>query len=132
MTTGPQEILSVDVACDAGAPGAVRSALAGLACLGDDHDDVMLVASELVTNAVVHSGCIHDDLLAVRASISGDQLTISVHDPGVSEQAAQPRGDAGAGGGWGLRIVEKLATRWGSHRNDGYRVWAELPLVTAG
>jgi len=37
----------------------------------------------------------------------------------------------GATGGRGLRIVEKLSTRWGTSSDaDGTTVWAEVPAAT--
>lgn len=89
----------------------------------------MLVASELVTNAVLHSGCASDHRLKVRATLQRDRLLISVHDPGISGASVQPRRpEHSALGGWGLQIAEQLAERWGSERPDGYRVWAELAV----
>jgi anti-sigma regulatory factor (Ser/Thr protein kinase) len=127
-TTKP--ILSLDTACDPGAPGTVRAAMAGLAWLGDRIDDVTLIASELVTNAVLHSGCLPEHMLAVRAYVNDERMTISVHDPGLSPLSADPSTDGdGTNGGWGLRIVERLTARWGSQREDGYRVWAEVALA---
>jgi anti-sigma regulatory factor (Ser/Thr protein kinase) len=127
MVERPLELLSLDIPCDRNAPAFVRGALAEF----DDGElslaDGMLVASELVTNAVLHSGCTADDVVRVRASLRRDRLVISVHDPGISGESAQPRrSEHRELGGWGLRVVEQLAQRWGSERPDGYRVWAEL------
>jgi anti-sigma regulatory factor (Ser/Thr protein kinase) len=123
-------LLSMDIPCNRHAPAAVRDAL------GEVHDGVwslddgLLVASELVTNAVRHSGCAPDHTLQVSVGLVRDGLVISVHDPGLSKRTAAPRvSDEIEPGGWGLRIVEQLAIRWGSERPDGYRVWAELPVV---
>jgi anti-sigma regulatory factor (Ser/Thr protein kinase) len=92
--------------------------------------DVLIVISELVNNAVVHSGCVREDVLAVRATLSVDTLMFSVRDPGVSNQDAVALVDADSDTGrWGLRIVDQLAARWGSHRDDGHRVWAEMAVV---
>jgi anti-sigma regulatory factor (Ser/Thr protein kinase) len=98
-------------------------------------DDGLLVASELVTNAVRHSGCEPDHRLRVDVKLGQDRLLISVHDPGLSGRGARPRFDVGESdspepGGWGLRIVEQIARRWGAERPDGYRVWAELALAS--
>jgi anti-sigma regulatory factor (Ser/Thr protein kinase) len=130
METLPEPILSLNLPCDPDAPGIVRAALAEVDRLRGVVGDVLLVASELVTNAVVHSGCQREQELAVRAYVNGDRMTISVHDPGLSEQVARRR-DAGVDGpgGWGLQIVDRLAARWGSQRDQGYEVWAELALA---
>ena len=135
----------------------VRRALGDVGSEWQCLEDGLLVASELVTNAVLHSGCATDHTIHVRASILSDGVLISVHDPGVTGQEAAPRpltqlpaaaldrkpmcGSADAwnatnrpfaadarAGGWGLRVVEQLARRWGAERPDGYCVWAELAL----
>ena len=96
-------------------------------------EDGLLVASELVSNAVQHSGCtgVHD--LRVDIGRRRDSLLISVHDPGLSGDAAGLVGsEPSEPGGWGLRLIERLSLRWGSERPDGYRVWAELPVYGDG
>jgi len=126
---GPTVVLSLDVPCDRAAPGVVRAALGRIDGLGCTLGDALLVASELVTNAVVHSGGSPADLLKVTVTLGREDLLISVRDPGRSGRSARtrPRDDSRPHG-WGLRIVEQLASRWGSERQQGYRVWAELPL----
>jgi anti-sigma regulatory factor (Ser/Thr protein kinase) len=123
-------LLSMHIPCDQHAPGVVRDAL------GEVHDGVwslddgLLVASELVTNAVRHSGCEPEHTLEVKVDLARDALVISVYDPGISRRTAQAREtDDLESGGWGLRIVDRLARRWGAERPDGYRVWAELPVM---
>jgi len=88
----------------------------------------MLVASELVTNAVCHSLCTQDEFLGVRITRDG-RLRIAVHDPGASGQSAEIADRPIELGGMGLKMVEQLAATWGTERrDDGYRVWAELEL----
>ncbi len=123
------DLLCLDLPCNDNAPAVVRGALAELEDDTWSPADGMLVASELVTNAVLHSGCAADHTLNVRASVRGEHLVISVHDPGLSGENAQPRDPQHPEpGGWGLQIIDKLAVRWGTERPDGYRVWAELPI----
>jgi anti-sigma regulatory factor (Ser/Thr protein kinase) len=128
----PDEVLSLDVPCDPEAPAIVRSELARHEGLGWIIGDVILVASELVTNAVLHSGCAPEHLIHVTATVQSDCLTIRVEDPGVAAASAFPQWiseftDAGAG----LMIVDQLVDRWGAERDGGYRVWAELALHPA-
>jgi anti-sigma regulatory factor (Ser/Thr protein kinase) len=129
----PKPILTLELPCDPNAPRLVRDALHELDWLGWVLGDVTLVASELVANAVTHSGAQPDDLLQVRAELAGDRLRIAVHDPGRSGSIAHVRtGDPEAGGGWGLLIVEQLSERWGAESSDGQLVWADVALpVTA-
>jgi len=126
------EILALDVECGSRAPAVVRTALNQLRELGPARDEVILVASELVTNAVVHSGGSRGDTIHVRAALDGGRVWISVHDPGLSADSPQVRDSDGLQAhGWGLQIVKELADRWGFERDHGYRVWAELPLPSA-
>src|ERR1700759_405416 len=100
------DVLVLEVPCDRDAPGTVRQALLDLESLGWVMGDVMLVASELVTNAVLHSGCLDQHRLKVRARLDGGRVRISVWDPGLSDSSAQVGGGDDVPGGWGLMIVE--------------------------
>jgi anti-sigma regulatory factor (Ser/Thr protein kinase) len=121
------KVLSLDLPCAPDAPATVRAALRGT---GGQSDDVLLVASELVTNAVEHSGCEPDDLLNVRISEQSERILISVCDPGTSNRrAAVGPAEPSRVGGWGLRLVAQLSERWGADRPGGYRVWAEVAVA---
>jgi anti-sigma regulatory factor (Ser/Thr protein kinase) len=125
-----EDALSLEVPCDRHAPMAVRQVLADMHDGGWSLDDGLLVASELVTNAVRHSGCSDAHNLTVDIARREGNLLIAVHDPGLSAKIAEPVStESSEVGGWGLRIIERLSARWGSERPDGYRVWAELPAV---
>ncbi|MEO8969129.1 MAG: ATP-binding protein [Solirubrobacteraceae bacterium] len=87
--------------------------------------DAILVASELVTNAVRHSGCSEYDAIEVNVRLGAESVLIIVNDPGSSGRAADVR-ESAFSGGWGLQIVEQLTQRWGAERVGGYRVWAEM------
>jgi anti-sigma regulatory factor (Ser/Thr protein kinase) len=124
----PTAELHLQLPCDRDAPAAVRDALRRLDGLRWVIADAMLVASELVSNAVVHSGAAEDDLLGVDVTLGEGRLLISVCDPGTSGRIATPRPGKDPFGGLGLRLVEQLSERWGSDRDDGQRVWAELAV----
>ncbi|MFI1015003.1 ATP-binding protein [Streptomyces sp. NPDC020965] len=94
---------------------------------GDVHDTAMLVVSELVTNAVVHSG---SHLVSCELLNAVQHLRISVRDQGCAPtgprvchtMAAEERGR-------GLLLVEAVASAWGAHathQGAGRIVWAEL------
>lgn len=125
--TSSDDLLSLDLPCDRHAPVTVRKALAEVHDGRWSLDDGRLVASELVGNAVRHSGCGRDDRLRVKVAARPGRLLISVHDPGLSGEVAAPVSDDRSDpGGWGLRIIGELAEAWGTERPDGYFVWAEL------
>jgi anti-sigma regulatory factor (Ser/Thr protein kinase) len=87
-----------------------------------------LLVSELVTNSVRHvSGSTRPVALHVR--IEDGSIRVEVHDGGAGFQPGrlEPRG---ADGGFGLFLVERMASRWGVEVRDGTRVWFELDLAT--
>ena len=120
------------VPCDSLAPVSVRRRLSHVAGLGWPIGDAMLVATELVTNAVRHSMCHEGESLLVTVTPQSERVRICVRDPGRSGRTARIADGNGWFGGLGLKIVEALASRWGSSRDaSGYEVWAELPLVAS-
>jgi anti-sigma regulatory factor (Ser/Thr protein kinase) len=128
-----RELARITTRCDRFAPAFVRAALGQLPDLGWVLGDAMLVASELVSNAVRHSRCADGELLTVCLTRTGNQLRIAVRDPGRSARTAtlSLRPDGDGDGGLGLVVVEQLTARWGAERCDaGYGVWAELQMQT--
>lgn len=93
-------------------------------------DDLLVIVSELVTNAVMHSGCSPAEAIFIHVTGDGQRVRIAVHDPGHSDQIPEtPARPPAQGGGLGLRLVDGLAHRWGVDRPNGRRVWAELPTA---
>ena len=86
-------------------------------------DDVVLIASELVTNAVLHARTPYrvtlkaPDLQVVRVEVADDNPRPPVRTPD----------DQGATSGRGLHVVAGVATVWGVESDgDGKVVWAEV------
>ena len=96
-------------------------------CPADVAEDAKVLVSELVGNSVKHAGLNVDDHVHVTAEWSGERLRVTVHDrvrpsmPPPVAAAIRPR--PGADSGWGLFIVDRLASRWGTDES-GY--WFEL------
>ena len=88
-------------------------------------DRAMLVASELVTNAVVHT---HGPA-RLRLELVAGRLHLAVADrsPRLLGLAADP-GDPDAEGGRGLLVVDQLARSWGVRRppEGGKEIWCIL------
>ncbi|MFF9483677.1 SpoIIE family protein phosphatase [Streptomyces sp. NPDC014676] len=124
------------------APGAARALLrkaltewAELALPGAEHlagrvgDDATLIASELVTNAVVHAGT--EVRVACRLEEGAGALVVEVADQHPSRA---PRGNEPEGSpydtpeyGRGLRLVAALSEAWGiTYRPGTKTVWARL------
>lgn len=91
--------------------------------LGEDNQNaIKLVASELITNAVVHAG----GFVTVGLSLSEDRLLLVVHD-GNPEPPRRQSTTEDHEGGRGLVLVDFLAARSGWERTtNGKRVWAEF------
>ncbi|MEW1958129.1 SpoIIE family protein phosphatase [Kineococcus sp. NPDC059986] len=87
-------------------------------------DEAELVVSELVTNALLHTGA--PTAVTLRHEIADRLLCVGVEDG--STQHPQPRtSDDDATGGRGMHIVQLLAQRWWvAPRGDGKTVWADL------
>lgn len=119
----------MEVPCDRAAPRAVRSALDSVEGIDPIRDDAKLIATELVTNAVLQGGA-PEDVIGVEVALRDDRLMISVHDRGIASELPRVARDAAdvEAGARGMWIVQRIAWRWGSERIDGHRVWAELTI----
>ncbi|SEO60015.1 ATP-binding protein [Actinacidiphila rubida] len=88
-------------------------------------EDVLLVVSELVTNACLHAGG-PEELRLWRHSKA---LRMEVVDGGTGDPAPRTPHRSGRPGGHGMFIVQRLCLDWGVVRNadrPGKTVWAEL------
>ncbi|MGW1137414.1 ATP-binding protein [Streptomyces zhihengii] len=92
---------------------------------GELVEDVLLLVSEIVTNACLHAGgprelALHQDARLLR-------IEVADADPAPPHRRAP--GDLAQPGGHGLIILERLSDRWGSEpRGTGKVVWAEVPV----
>ncbi len=94
----------------ADAPPAVREA-------------IVLMVSELATNAIVHAG----GGFAVRVERDGSIIHVTVTDAGVGTPVVQHPDDHEPHGR-GLRIVDELSDEWGAEDTDdhGTSVWFRI------
>jgi anti-sigma regulatory factor (Ser/Thr protein kinase) len=88
-------------------------------------DVVLLVVSELVTNAVVHTqGEVRLDL-----TLSAEHLRVAVTDASPRAPAKPMPVDWESTGGRGLLLVEAMTESWGSVPvSGGKQVWGEVAL----
>jgi anti-sigma regulatory factor (Ser/Thr protein kinase) len=117
--------IEIDVPVALAGLGPVREqVVAAAAAWGfPDLRELEIVASELITNAVVHSGA--DAVLTCRP-LDPAGVELSVCDRGRGEpRMADP--SLIATSGRGLQIVDALTEAWGVDRSDGtMTVWARM------
>ena len=120
----------IEVQLDVGATAAAEARAAVGALDGradaDVLDDVRLLLSEVVTNAVRHSGAPAGAKIGLTVSVSRGSVRAEVSDGGRGFEPiprARPQLEAG---GWGLHLVDRLADRWGVDRGRSVRVWFEI------
>jgi anti-sigma regulatory factor (Ser/Thr protein kinase) len=111
---------------------APRQARARVRCLEAElgrerTDDATLLISELVTNAVKYGP--EEGEIRMIITRDGVRLRFTVHDPGAGPLPEMRPSDSPPheGGGHGLRLVDKVADRWGVERGST-RVWFEMDL----
>jgi hypothetical protein len=86
-------------------------------------DDVLLLVSEVVTNACLHAGGPTELVL----NCTDERLRIEVSDGSPEHPHPRPTGDVTLPGGHGLLVLERLSRSWGSTpRGEGKTVWAEV------
>ncbi|HEV2635781.1 MAG TPA: ATP-binding protein [Actinocrinis sp.] len=84
--------------------------------------DVLLMVSEVVTNACIHTS----GPVQLQLDRTAERLRIEVTDPSPTPPA--PRVPTpGLPGGYGLQVVVRLSRAWGyTPRGDGKVVWFEM------
>ena len=106
----------------------VRRWLAGLLPGVPERGDVVVVAVELVTNAIRHTASGRGGLVMVEVTWCGPVLRVAVADDGGAGGPRLAAGPGGLGeGGRGLHLVRALAASTGvcgDHR--GRLVWADI------
>lgn len=107
-----------------------RSRLAGSGIRDDEPlaETLVLIISELVTNAVVHTGC-----PAVLRMLFAAEGGVRVEVADASERPPRPRHAEGdATNGRGLELVDGLADRWGwQPEGAGKSIWCEVDPAPA-
>jgi anti-sigma regulatory factor (Ser/Thr protein kinase) len=106
------------------APVRVRAALEALnGGLDENNDDVRLLVSEIVTNAVVHAGVGHESFLRFGLAAGSDRIRAVLEYPG-EPFTPRPKPEEQH---FGLHLVESLSDSWGVERDaDKNRVWFEI------
>ncbi len=97
----------------------------GVGGVGDDMDTVLLVVSELVTNALVHT----DGQVRLDLTLVNGRLRVAVADNSPRTPIKPTNIGWEATGGRGLFLVEVTSAAWGTVPvSGGKQVWSEIPL----
>ncbi|MET8580479.1 ATP-binding protein [Streptomyces collinus] len=110
--------------------------------VGDRFDDICLVVSELVTNALRHAlpadavGAERAPSVRLHLMRWTGRLVCAVRDPSHETPTPRDSDDFSAESGRGLFLVDSFADSWGWHplagTLDGKVVWAMFRLGTTG
>jgi anti-sigma regulatory factor (Ser/Thr protein kinase) len=106
---------------------AARKALDGLTGLLERPiwEDLRLLVTEVVTNGVRHGS--ERGPMTVDVVLGDQKVRVEVSDQGrgfTPPEAPMPRQDGT--GGWGLQLVDRVASRWGVKVDGTTCVWFEL------
>jgi serine/threonine-protein kinase RsbW len=95
-------------------------------------EDVLLVASELVTNAIRHGEPLAGDgggEVTVAWQVDPQAIVVRVTDAGGASRPKVRHPSAREIGGRGLALVEAIASRWGvEDADDATTVWAAVAV----
>jgi anti-sigma regulatory factor (Ser/Thr protein kinase) len=122
-------LVEIAVPTGARAPGAARRVVAH--CLSrlvtpGILDATQLLVSELVTNSVRHAELDTRDTVLMRIYVAAESLRVEVENPGAAGVVALHRPDREVGRGFGLQLLELVATRWGVRRARSTTVWFDM------
>ncbi|MCW3067917.1 MAG: putative anti-sigma regulatory factor, serine/threonine protein kinase [Solirubrobacterales bacterium] len=117
------------------APGIARTAVTelshGLGLPGPTFQTLVLLVSEVVSNAVLHSKGPTRSPITLTVNVTLDAVRITVTDAGGGFVPKQ-RDPASIHDGYGLYLVDKAASRWGVDTTAPTSVWFELARDAAG
>ena len=121
--------LSTPVIADpAAVSGARKTLLRQLQAWGLDHlaDDLQLIASELITNAVRYGKA----PINVRLHTRGSRVRVEVTDGNPNDVPEQLDAGSSLTHGRGIPLIEAIASSWGvDHHSNSKTVWAELKIA---
>ena len=89
----------------------------------DVRTTVALLTSELASNAVVHA----NTSFTVRAYADREVVRVAISDSGETYPVMVRHRTTR--GGWGLKMVDAAASRWGIAVGDHTTVWFEIDLL---
>jgi anti-sigma regulatory factor (Ser/Thr protein kinase) len=111
------------------APAIARSAIAErcdrLGIDGSLSQSLILLVSEVVSNAVRHSTADPQESVGLLARFTARAIRVTVTDAGEGF-TPRPRDPSRTHDGYGLYLLEKVAASWGVESRGDTKVWFEL------
>ena len=126
--------LELELERNVDAPSVARAAIVGF-CQDSDSSPstiatVMLLVSEIVTNAVVHPDVDPRGTVELFAQLGKEIIRVEVSDEGTGF-TPKKRNPGQLGGGFGLYLLEKESARWGVESTPRTKVWFEVAVTPA-
>ena len=126
--------LELELERNVDAPSVARAAIVGF-CQDSESSPstiatVMLLVSEVVTNAVVHPDVDPPGQVELFAQLGKDIIRVEVSDEGTGF-TPKKRNPGQLGGGFGLYLLEKESARWGVESTPHTKVWFEVAVPPA-
>jgi transcriptional regulator with XRE-family HTH domain len=117
---------------DGQAPTVARQAVRLVA---EDAPEEVLRVAELLTSEIVKNSVQHGEStnggITLFVTVERDRLRVEIAEPAGTGQPELTT--PGESGGFGLALVDELASRWGADVEEGIAaVWFELDLLTPG
>lgn len=97
----------------------------------ESRKQLLLLTSELVTNAVRHGGAGEGERIGVAVWATESGVGVEVTDAGPGFTPTGRNDPIEDPGGWGLVLVESMSDRWGVVRDQRTHVWFELSAAAA-
>ena len=137
LRTGPvcendRSVLELEFERNLEAPALARASIVGF-CGDQDFSPstmatLMLLVSEVVTNAVIHPDVESPGIVSLYARLDEERVRIEVSDPGRGF-TPEPRDQSRQEGGYGLYLLDKEAASWGVEPEPQTTVWFEVAIV---
>jgi anti-sigma regulatory factor (Ser/Thr protein kinase) len=117
------------------APGITRERVAELRAAVPEEtlNDLSLLCTEVVTNAVKYAGLNSDEIIQVDVNSYPSRIEVKVRYPDHNEfDPSLSVEDPDETSGWRLLLIDRLADRWRMVRTDGdVEVWLQIGLSSA-
>jgi hypothetical protein len=130
MSLREEELLSLELPCDFGAPAVVRAELEKFEWLGWVLGDLLLISTELINCVVLRCGADGEHPLRVAGRLTDGHLRLEV-TTAEGRSAPSEADEDPVEEEWRQMIIAQLAASWGEEDAPGYGIWAEVEVPEA-